>query len=111
MGVAVRESECEENGGSGTKPVPGWQKLARLDMTYQRAPATITEMDGAAKNLILRFFAPRCTKLGGIDQQQQQRKFSIANFVALDPPFSKLVVESQIWSKTGGTGLGASHLS
>ena len=57
------------------------------------------------------FFAPRCTKLGGIDQQQQQRKFSIANFVALDPPFSQLVVESQTWSKTGGTGLGASHLS
>ena len=81
LGVAVRESECEENGGSGTKPVPGWQKYGALRYEISKGTRHHHRDGWCSKKPHSSFFAPRCTKLGGIDQQQQQRKFSIANFV------------------------------
>ena len=74
------------------------------------APSTTQQKAGRAKNLILLFCSSLQIELGGIDQQNQQLRSSVAIVEALDPPFSQYGCSlSQPFPTSGlekGTGVG-----
>ena len=65
------------------------QKIWHAKMSHSGRTKHHPAKSWASKNLILLFCSSLQIELGGIDQQNQQLRSSVAIVEALDPPFSQ----------------------